>query len=166
MNNPKKRCAFCHRWYQPDPRTRKHQLACKKTACRKRRHAAADRSLRIRRPRRHGDNWKLKIRAWARNYPYYWRQYRKAHPEYVERDNRRRSLAAKKARAFRKTDAMRQISVEKIRSIRDLGAGCSAKVDAIVRRVEGIEDYLLWTVEKAVPQKTDGMALGRPGGVG
>lgn len=164
MKNPKKRCAFCHRWYKPDPRTRKHQLACKKIACRKRRHAAADRSLRIKRPRPPGDNWKLKIRAWARNYPYYWRQYRKAHPEYVERDNRRRSLSAKKARAFRKTDAMRQISVEKIRSIRDLGAGCSAKADAIGRRVEGIMDYLLWTVEKAVPQNTDGMALGGPSG--
>jgi hypothetical protein len=165
MKNSKKRCAFCHWWYQPDPRTRKHQLACKKTACRKLRHAAADRSWRIKHPRRK-QTWKLKVRAWARNYPYYWRQYRKAHPEYVERDNRRRASAAKRARMFRKTDAMRQISIEKIRSIRDLGAGCSAKTDAIDRRVEGIMDYLLWTVEKAVPQNTDGMAFLRPGGVG
>ena len=162
MNIPKKRCAFCHRWYAPDPRTRKHQLACSDPACGKLRHAQADRSWRIKHPGRPNETWKLKVRAWARNYPYYWRQYRKAHPEYVMRDNRRRVLAAKKARAFRKTDAIRQISVEKIRSIPEMDVGCSAKTDAIVRRVDGIVDYLLWTVENPVPQNTDGMALARP----
>ena len=33
-----------------------------------------------------------------------------------------------------------------------MGAECSAKTDAIVCRVDGIVDYLLWTVGKAVPQ--------------
>lgn len=162
----RKRCVYCHRWYEPDPRTRKQQLACKDPACRKLRHAAADRSWRIKRPGRHGENWKLKVRAWARNYPHYWRQYREAHPDYCERDNRRRVLSAKSARAFRKTDAMRQIAVEKIQSIWDLGLSCSAKTDATARRVEGIMGYLLWTVEKGVPQNTDGMDLAVPSGVG
>jgi len=158
MKNPKKRCAFCHRWYQPDPRTWKHQLACGNSVCRKLRHVQADRSWRIKHPDRNR-NWKLKVRVWARNYPHYWRHYRKTHPDYCLRDNRRRVLAAKRARMFRKTDAIRQISVEKIRSIRDLGVECSAKTDAIDRRVDGIVDYLLWRVEKAVPQNTDGMDL-------
>ena len=162
MKIPKKRCVFCHRWYAPNPRTWKHQLACPRKKCRKKRKAQADRSWRIKHPGRSNETWKLKVRAWARNYPDYWKQYRASHPEYVLRDNLRRVAAAKQVRAFRKTDAIRQISVDKIRSIREMGVECSAKTDAIIRRVDGIVDYLLWTVEKAVPQNTDGIGAPAP----
>ncbi len=143
--NPKKRCSFCRRWYQPDPRTYKEQLACKKAACRKQRRAQANRSYHIRHPRRN-ENWKLKVRDWARAYPYYWRQYRKNHPDYCIRDNLRRELSAKRSSFSAKTDAMRQMSVEKLLSTQKTEVGYSAKDDAINRRVDGIVDYLLWTV--------------------
>ena len=145
MKIPKKRCAFCHKWYAPNPRTWKHQKACNAPACKKHRHAQADRNWRIKHPRR-GGNWKLKVRVWARDYPDYWRHYRRTHPEYRERDNRRRILSARNASYSAKTDAIRQIAVGKIRSIQDMGAGRSAKADAIDRRVESIVEYLFWTV--------------------
>ena len=63
MNIPKKRCAFCHRWYASDPRTWKHQLACGDPACGKLRHAQADRSWRIKHPGRPNETWKLKVRV-------------------------------------------------------------------------------------------------------
>ncbi len=157
--NPKKRCKFCHRWYQPDPRTWKHQLACKTPRCKKLRKAQADRSYRIRHPRRN-ENWNLKVQDWARSYPYYWRQYRKNHPDYCMRDNLRRVLSTKRTSLSAKADAMRQLSVDKLLSTQKTGKKCSAKDDAINRRVDGIVDYLLWRVKRSIPQNTDGMVLG------
>lgn len=164
MKIPKKRCLFCHQWYAPDPRTWRHQKACGKPACKRIRHAQADRGWRIRHPRR-GENWKLKVRAWARNYPYYWRHYRRAHPDYCRRDNRRRVLSARQASFSAKTDAIRQIAVEKIRSIQGMGEAYSAKTDAIGRRVEGIVDLLSWMVEGVHSAKYRRYGFWRPSAV-
>lgn len=144
--NPKKRCYFCHEWYQPDVRTRGHQIACRDRVCSGNRRARADRNWRIKHPR-NSANWKYKVREWSRDYPYYWRHYRKSHPEYCKRDNRRRVLAARRANHSAKTDAMKQIAVEKLLSIRQIGMEYSAKTDGTNRRVEGIVEYLFWTVE-------------------
>jgi len=154
MENPKKRCAFCHRWYRLDSRTYGHQLACDRATCRKERKAEADRNWRIKHPG-YGQSRKLKIRAWAESYPCYWKHYRKNHLDYCLRDNRRRVLAAKRARHSAKQDAIRQISLDKLRSIQETGLKSSAKQDGIIRRVNGIMDYLIWKESSAKPNDID-----------
>ena len=37
-------------------------------------------------------------RAWAMGYPFYWRGYRREHPNYVVRDNQRRARALRRQR--------------------------------------------------------------------
>jgi len=151
---PKRRCAFCHCWYQPDPRTTKQQRACKKDTCRKARKSSADRSWQIKHPG-YGKSRKLKIRAWAQSYPYYWRQYRKKHPDYCLRDNQRRGLAAKRVCYSAKQDAIRQISLEKLWSIQEIGLNHSAKQDGLARQLNGVMDYLIWKESSAKQDSTD-----------
>jgi hypothetical protein len=91
----------------------------------------------------------LKIHAWVKGYPNYWHKYRKEHPDYVARDNRRRCSSYKKRKISAKQDAVRQISVEKLESIRDLELVSSAKQDAVHRRVDGILNYLFWKESSA-----------------
>ncbi|MBI5412357.1 hypothetical protein HZA43_04280 [Candidatus Peregrinibacteria bacterium] len=138
----KKRCKFCHKWFTPHPQA-PHQRCCSSPACRKKRKAAADKNWWLNNPK-YGQSRRPKIKAWAKEYPDYWRKYRKEHPDYVEKDRRRRRSAHQKAKNAAKQDAVRQISVEKLESIRDLTPICAAKQDAVHRRVNGILDYLFW----------------------
>lgn len=154
MNNPKKRCIFCHCWYRPDPRIGQEQLACWRAECRKERKAQADRNWRIKHPG-YGSKWKYKLRAWAANYPSYWKHYRKTHPEYAERERKRMSSQRERLKTVAKEDAMRQIAVDKLRSIQAPLPKTVAKGDAIRRRVDGIVDYLFWKEGVAKPNATD-----------
>lgn len=152
--NPKKRCTFCGGWYTPDARTRTQQLACGRWECRKKRKAQADRTWRIKHPD-YGGSRNMKVRAWARNFPDYWRQYRRTHQEYASKDIERRVRSRSKAELSAKQDAIRQFSLELFQSVQKIGVEMSAKQDGIARRVEGIEEYLVRKGLSAKPNDTD-----------
>lgn len=159
MRIPKKRCLICHQWFSPDPRTADHQEVCSKPACQKQRKARTDRSWRIRHPEPPAERLR-KVRDWARNYPHFWQHYRATHPDYVQRDNVRRRLARHSASRAAKQDLSRQIAVERLEGIRQIGAGNAAKQDVMARRIEGLVDYLLW---KEGAAKHNLVALQNPG---
>lgn len=155
----KKRCEFCHEWFAPDPRTSKFQRSCSKPDCRKQRSALAVR------------NWWLqnsdynkgrgsKIRAWAKAYPNYWRKYRREHPDYAEKERRRRRSTHKRAKNAAKQNTITQISLKKLESIRDLEPISAAKQNAIHRRVNGILDYLFWKESAAKQNEIANHPLG------
>lgn len=154
MKNPKKDCAFCDRGYEPDPRTRKHQLACGREECRKERKAQADRAWRKKDPG-YAAARKPKLRIWAAGYPAYWRHYRKTHPEYAERERERMKSCRRRLKSVAKHDARRVIAVEKLRNIQAQAPKTVAKQDAIVRRMDGIVDYLFWKEGVAKHDVTD-----------
>lgn len=149
----KKRCEICHKWFTPHPRA-PHQSCCSNPACQKKRKAKAKKNWWSENPD-YGKSRKPKIRSWAKEYPDYWRKYRKEHPDYVARDNRRRCSSYKRGKFSAKQDAVHKISVEKLESIRDLEPVSSAKQDAVHRRVDSILNYLFWKESSA---KQDSMA--------
>jgi len=155
MKIKKKRCEFCHEWFTPYPRSVKSQRSCTKLACRKQRRNSAVRDWRRRNP--DGSKGRAgKIRAWAKNYPNYWRQYRRKHPEYTSKDNKRRGSARQKVKNAAKRNGLSQISLEKLESIREIKPFCAAKRNGLSRRVEGILDYLFW---KEFSAKQNEMAI-------
>ncbi len=127
---PKKRCSICHKWYEPDNRTREHQRSCNNPACKKEQKARTNKSWLKRHPG-YGRSRKLKTRDWAQQYPNYWQEYRWNHPEYRDRDNKRRSSSRKQAKS-------------------------AAKQDVMVRQIEGLIGYLLW---KECAAKQDDMVI-------
>lgn len=137
------RCIICHLWFQPNPRTIRNQKACSRLPCQKQRKFLANQSWRIRHPR-YNHSRRHKVQAWAKTYPDYWRHYRATHPDYVERDNRRRRLSRKKALCAAKQDAIDQIAVEKLRGIPTVGPESAAKQAAILRRLNGVVEFLFW----------------------
>ena len=137
------RCVICHLWFRPNPRTFRNQKACSRPPCQKKRKFLADQSWRIRHPT-YGHSLRHKVQAWAKTYPDYWRHYRATHPNYVERDNRRRRLSRKKALGAAKQDAIGQIAVDKLRGIPVVGPESAAKQDAILRRLNGGVEFLFW----------------------
>lgn len=159
MKTPKRRCCFCQDWFQPGPRNPRRQQACSDPGCQQKRRAENNRRWRKNNPG-YGKGRKQKISAWAREYPDYWRKYRKEHPDYAEKERRRRRSAHQRAKNAAKQDSVRKISVEKLESIRDLGAVSAAKQDSVHRRLNGILDYLFWKESAA---KQDAIAFA-PGG--
>jgi septin family protein len=84
-----------------------------------------------------------KVRTWAaaRNY---WKQYRASHPEYVRKDNKRRVRARKRLKVSAKQTTIRQITVNKLNSIRKNEPVLSAKQTAIDRRMDSLINLLIW----------------------
>jgi septin family protein len=102
------------------------------------------------------DNYRRdKIKAWAKTYPDYWRKYRREHPDYVKKDNKRRSVRSKKSGISAKQDEIRKISVEKLNRIQEITPDFSAKQDKINRRVNDILEYLLWKESSAKQNHID-----------
>jgi hypothetical protein len=135
----KKRCKFCCSWFTPNPRT-SHQVCCDNPDCRKQRKAAANRDWRLRNPG-YDKTRAGKKRAWARARGY-WRNNRRIHQDYAAKDIKRRCRAYK-ARKFSANQAMiRKTAVERLNSLRNIGANPSANQDVISRRVDVIVDYL------------------------
>lgn len=149
----KKRCEICHQWFTPHPRA-PHQRCCSKPACQKKRKAKADKNWNLKNPG-YGKGRKLKIKAWAKGYPDYWRKYRRSHSDYAKKECQRMRSVRQKAKNVAKQDAVRQISVEKLESIRGLESQNVAKQDAVHRRVNAILNYLFWKESVA---KQDGIA--------
>jgi len=138
----KKRCDFCHKWFMPHPQA-PHQCCCSDPACRKKRKSTADKKWRLNN-QNYGRSRKLKIRDWAKEYPNYWQRYRRERPDYAQKERQRMRSVRQRAKNVAKQDAVRKISVEKLKSIREYEPDFVAKQDAVHRRVDGILDYLFW----------------------
>ncbi len=143
MKIPRKRCRICHQWFSPHPRTATLQKTCSRDSCQKKRRCLTNQHWRMRHPD-YDHSRPHKIRAWAKTYPNYWSHYRATHPDYVARDNRRRRSSQKERRCSAKQDAIRQIAVGKLQSIPAVATETSAKQDPILRRLNGVVEYLLW----------------------
>lgn len=90
----RKKCAFCGQFFVPDPRVGERQKACPKKECRRQRKALAQKRWVEENPDYFHDRY-ANTRAWLDQHPDYLREYRKHHPEYVER-NRIRTRKRKK----------------------------------------------------------------------
>lgn len=149
----KKRCESCYKWFDPNPRS-PHQRYCLAPACQKNRKIAAKKRWWLNNPD-YGKARQVKIRTWAKGYPDYWRNYRQEHPDYAKKERHRMRSARKKAKSVAKQDAVHQIYVEKLESIRQLEPVSVAKQDAVYRRINDIVECLLW---KEGVAKQDGLA--------
>jgi len=155
----KKRCCICHEWYEPDPRTAKHQTCCDKKSCGTERKRRASKSWQVRHPG-YDQSRTAKKRDWAQAYPDYWQHYRQTHPEYVQRDNQRRRASRERAKNAANQDAIAKISVEQLASIPRSGSQNAANQALMDRRVDQVIDWLVSQVSAA---RQDGIVLHRPG---
>lgn len=93
------------------------------------------------------------MRQWAAGYPTYWRSWRAAHPDYVERNRVQTRERQKASRlVFAKQDAIRRDPVGYLEGLR--GPGMFAKQDAMSRPVDGILTFL---VDQALFAKQSGI---------
>ncbi len=160
---PSFRCRYCGRFFRPDPRKRgrSRQKTCGREACR-RKHQRRKNAAWAKRHAGYGKSRRVKTRAWAKAYPDYWKRYRREHPEYARRDNRRRVGAKKRARRSAKQTVIREKLVEKLLAVREIGVKRSAKQTVMARRVEALVEALVWKERAA---KQEGMGMGAaPGG--
>lgn len=183
MRVSKKRCAHCHTWFQPDPRTAAKQLFCSRPECRKESGLQSHRRWWRDNGAACNANRRQKLRTWAGAIHYY-PTYRAEHPDYVARDNLRRRKAHEAARRAAKQemrreisvdevvgsppahpqnaakqDMSRQISVGKLRDIQAWRPENAVNQDMIVRRVDGILDFLLWKEGAAKQDSTDAAGI-------
>lgn len=143
MEIKKKRCEFCHEWFSPSPYAAHHQKSCSKATCKKKRKAEANKKWRkMNQDYEKGRNEEKRI--WSKSYPNYWRKYRKKHPDYAQRERRRMRSVRKKGKSVARQDAVRQISLEKLESIRSFEPNSVARQDAVLPQINGILDYLFW----------------------
>jgi hypothetical protein len=137
MPSPK-RCHYCGRDYQPDPRTAAMQKSCSRAACSKaRRHQAQSHYVAV-----NPDifqNRYPKTRQWLAEHPGYLRRYRAKHPDYVVADYRSRVERRRQARRQKSDiqDVMRRRKIEEIRALRG-----SDMQDTIRRQLDGVLTFL------------------------
>lgn len=134
-------CLICGDVFIPDARTRVFQKACGKEFCRRARKKLADRKWRAKNPG-YSSGRAGKMRAWAREYPRYWQDYRAAHPDYTQRnrDQTRERMRASR-RVFAKQDAMRRDPVGYLSLLRP--PAVFVKQDAMAGSIDGIVTYLV-----------------------
>ncbi len=152
-----KRCRHCRELFEAKPQAAKAQKYCTKKDCQQVRQRRKYRRW-IAKPENAAAHQEA-LKAWAKDYPDYWRWYRATHPDYVREDNRRRAESLRAARMIRKATDWRQIAVERLDAVEAIGrVECSAKQTDWPRRIEGILGYLRWTVEGPVFRKATGIA--------
>ena len=139
----KKRCEFCQKWCMPSPYAGHHQKCCSNIECKKKRKEQVNKNWREKNPS-YEKSRSEKKRIWAGSYPNYWQRYRKEHPDYVRRDNKRRCSSRKKQCLSARQDTARQIALEKLESIRNFKPNSAARQDAVFALINGILDYLFW----------------------
>ncbi|MDI6731551.1 MAG: hypothetical protein QME05_03080, partial [Candidatus Margulisbacteria bacterium] len=105
MKTPKRRCHFCQRWFQPNPRNPHRQQTCSSPACQRKRRAENNRQWQ-RKNSGYGKGRKQKICTWAKEYPDYWRKYRREHPDYAEKERRRMRSVRRLVKSVAKQDAI------------------------------------------------------------
>ena len=140
MSVGKKQCGVCRGWYRPDPRTRGFQKVCAELACRRARKQQADAQWRSKNAG-YDASRAAKKRAWAKDYPDYWRCYRAEHPAYTER-NREQTRERKRRSClwFANQDAIQRDPVGYLEGLG--GSPRFANQDAMGRSIEGILTYL------------------------
>lgn len=140
----KKRCLYCGEWFQPNPRTIKHQKACGKKSCKiERKRQAQKRWLKANPGYYKGRS--IKVRPWAKEYPDYWQHYRLTHPEYTQK-NRIQSCQRMRQRRqmFANKDAISNKPIEYLKNIQCLEQqNMFANKDTIAQKVEGILAFLM-----------------------
>ncbi len=146
MKAKQKRCPFCGRMFERDPRA-EIQKCCGRPECHRARKRQNLKRWRVLHPD-HATRYKGKERAWAKAYPDYWRRYRAGHAQYGEREKRRMAAARRRQKRVANETGMRQVLVEKLRVLEGLRvAEMSANETGFHRRVNAIEDCLRTTVE-------------------
>jgi hypothetical protein len=142
-------CRHCRRPFRPDPRIGKSQKACSRVACQRARRRNTLRLWRI----LHPENVKVhaqRARAWTKAHAPYWRQYRRDHPAYYQRDLARRRKAYRSAILSANEIAIAQISRRKLAALEALQAPVfSANETSIDRRINAVVDYLVWKARSA-----------------
>lgn len=157
MNPTRKQCAYCGRWYEPDPHTARHQRACPRPECRRARRGEKQRLWRAQNPNYERSRGPKRA-VWARDYPDYYRRYRARHPEYRVRDNARR-VRSRRLKVSANVTASRVVLVEKVGKLGSArGPEVSANVTALSRRVEALEDCVRSTVAVMVSAKRTDIA--------
>jgi hypothetical protein len=152
----KKRCRCCRELFEVKPQAANAKY-CRKTECQQERQRR--KYLRWIAQPENAVAHQEALKAWAKDYPDYWRHNRKTHPDYVRMDNERRAESLRKARALRKATGWRQIAVERLAAVEAMGSDdCSAKQTGSSRRVDAIVGYLRWTVEGPMFRKATGWA--------
>lgn len=145
MKTKRKRCPFCGRTFEPDPRAQV-QKCCGRPECQRARKRQNLKRWRVLHPD-HSTRYEGKERAWAKAYPDYWQHYRATNPEYVAHDNRRRVRSRRRASLSANETGMRQLVVEKLDEMDRLSAPLvSANETGFLRRVTVIEACLRSTV--------------------
>lgn len=134
------RCRYCGRWFHPHA---PGQKACPREGCRRARQREKLQSWRKRHPG-FAKKWRPKVQAWAKAYPDYWQANRRRNPAYVERDNRRRRAAHRRARRAANDTGVREIFVEKLRTVIAGDPSGAANDTGAARRVEGVVEALIW----------------------
>lgn len=94
----KRQCLFCGRLFKPYLPLAVRQRTCRRVACRSDLKKMLNRAWKRRRTLRLREDANRRQRDWAREYPHYWRGYRREHPDYVARDNQRRVRAVRQER--------------------------------------------------------------------
>ena len=133
MKNSKRRCDFCRRWFLPDVRTYRAQYCCSNSGCQRERRVITNRNWRNRHPG-YSESRKIKMHFWAKCNPGYWKKWRKAHPEYVSRDNHRRCLSYRESRISAKQNLNPEFTVEGLHALLNFFQRFSAKQNLIPRR--------------------------------
>lgn len=133
-------CAICGKPFTPDARTRQFQKVCAKASCRRARKRLADQAWRAKNPG-YGAGRVVKTRAWAEQYPDYWKRYRQDHPDYARRnrDQTRARIRASRL-VFAKQVAIRKNPVGYLAGLRT--RPLFAKQDAITAPIDGILTFL------------------------
>jgi len=103
-----RRCAACGRHLRPRPQV-PQQRYCAAAACQRERRRRWQQAKRRSDPD-YRDNQARAQRAWHGRHPEYWREYRRTHPQYCERNRtqqRRRNGQRQRAGPIAKMDASR-----------------------------------------------------------
>ncbi len=138
MSEIKKRCAYCHRAYRPDPRTAGFQKSCSAPTCRRKRKQEAQAKFLKENPNyfrgRYGQ-----IKKWLAAHPGYMANYRATHPEHMAKKRVQDRL---RRRRIKSTCADIQVTMlrRKVRALRSLrGADIQATIQL---QFDGLLDVL------------------------
>lgn len=93
----KKRCLFCRQWFKPYAPQARRQLVCARTQCHYRLKLRLNKAWKQSRNAAWREKANRQLRAWAGKKKY-WPWYRREHPAYTARDNRRRARALRRER--------------------------------------------------------------------
>jgi hypothetical protein len=82
---PRRRCPFCRRWYNPDPRLKERQQTCGNAECRREHKQESNRQWRAKNPEYFRGVYPHQKEKYGTRAEYM-RHYREQHPDYVQRN--------------------------------------------------------------------------------